>query len=169
MIFPGTIRTKIYTKMFMLSTSSKTSSFIYKGGILTSCFLVNSIGLVFQALKLTHQSDAQGYSNQNVLWYSIYSKHSKKNELVKLFTLSFKCVVRHVNNLWFMNPQIYKKFPQEFKTVNNIKLVAIQKTGRLIPPLRQLFNFTYLHIINFNHAEHSFDRTLFFTANNQKL
>jgi hypothetical protein len=36
-----------------------TSSFIYKGGILTSCFLVNSIGLVFEALKLTHQSDAQ--------------------------------------------------------------------------------------------------------------
>jgi hypothetical protein len=27
--------------------------------ILTSCFLVNSIGLVFEALKLTHQSDAQ--------------------------------------------------------------------------------------------------------------
>jgi hypothetical protein len=38
---------------------NKTSSFIYKGGILTSCFLVNSIGLVFEALKLTHQSDAQ--------------------------------------------------------------------------------------------------------------
>jgi hypothetical protein len=27
--------------------------------ILTSCFLVNIIGLVFEALKLTHQSDAQ--------------------------------------------------------------------------------------------------------------
>jgi hypothetical protein len=34
-------------------------AFIYKRGILTSCFLVNSIGLVFEALKLTHQSDPQ--------------------------------------------------------------------------------------------------------------
>jgi hypothetical protein len=50
---------KCIPRCLCLSTSSRTSSFIYKGGILTSYFLVNSIGLGFEALKLTHQSDAQ--------------------------------------------------------------------------------------------------------------